>query len=62
MHGRGALDMQGGVIAALHAMAALHAAGERPPGDGVLQAIPSEEDGGLGTLPRCSATPRSQPR
>jgi len=50
VHGRGSLDMKGGVIAALHAMAALIAGGERLPGDVVLQAIPSEEDGGLGTF------------
>ncbi|HEV2786444.1 MAG TPA: M20/M25/M40 family metallo-hydrolase, partial [Solirubrobacteraceae bacterium] len=50
VHGRGAVDMKGGVIAALHAMAALRAAGEPPAGDVVLQAVPSEEDGGLGTF------------
>ena len=49
VHGRGAVDMKGGVVAALHALAALRAAG-RPPGDVVLQAIASEEDGGLGTF------------
>jgi acetylornithine deacetylase len=50
VHGRGALDMKGGVIAALHALGALKAAGAALPGDVVLQAIPSEEDGGLGTF------------
>ena len=50
VHGRGAADMKGGVIAALHAMAALRAAGEPPAGDVVLQAVASEEDGGLGTF------------
>jgi acetylornithine deacetylase len=50
VHGRGSVDMKGGVIAGLHALAALHAAGERLPGDVVLQAVPSEEDGGLGTF------------
>jgi acetylornithine deacetylase len=50
VHGRGALDMKGGVIAALHAMSALLATGARLPGDVVLQAVPSEEDGGLGTF------------
>jgi acetylornithine deacetylase len=50
VHGRGAADMKGGVVAALHAMAALHASGTRLPGDVVLQAVPSEEDGGLGTF------------
>ena len=50
VHGRGSLDMKGGLIAALHALAALKAAGAAPPGDVVLQAVPSEEDGGLGTF------------
>ena len=50
VHGRGSLDMKGGVVAALHALAALRAAGARLPGDVVLQAVPSEEDGGLGTF------------
>ena len=50
VHGRGALDMKGGVVAALHALGALRAAGSNPRGDVVLQATPSEEDGGLGTF------------
>jgi len=50
VHGRGAVDMKGGVIAALHALGALKAAGAALPGDVVLQAVPSEEDGGLGTF------------
>ena len=50
LHGRGSLDMKGGVVAALHALAALRAAGARLPGDVVLQAVASEEDGGLGTF------------
>jgi acetylornithine deacetylase len=50
VHGRGAADMKGGVVAALHAMAALRASGTRLPGDVVLQAVSSEEDGGLGTF------------
>ncbi|CAA9526437.1 MAG: Acetylornithine deacetylase [uncultured Solirubrobacteraceae bacterium] len=50
VHGRGSLDMKGGLIAALHAMGALRAAGVRLPGDVVLQAVPAEEDGGLGTF------------
>jgi acetylornithine deacetylase len=45
--GRGALDMKAGVVAALHAMAAV---GEDAPGEVVLQAVASEEDGGLGTF------------
>lgn len=50
VHGRGSLDMKGGLIAALHALGALRAAKTALPGDVVLQAIPSEEDGGLGTF------------
>ena len=50
VHGRGSVDMKGGVIAALHALAALRAGGERLPGDVVLHAVASEEDGGLGTF------------
>jgi len=49
VHGRGSADMKGGVVAALHAAAAIARAG----GCGaeiVVQAVPSEEDGGLGTF------------
>ena len=49
LHGRGSVDMKGGVIAALHALAALRAAGTPTP-ELVLQCVPSEEDGGLGTF------------
>lgn len=49
VHGRGSVDMKGGVIAALHALAALRAAGTPTP-EVVLQCVPSEEDGGLGTF------------
>jgi len=48
VHGRGALDMKGAVVAALHALAALRDAGGHP--EAVLQAVASEEDGGLGTF------------
>jgi acetylornithine deacetylase len=48
VHGRGALDMKGGVIAALHALAELRDGGEHP--EVVLLAVASEEDGGLGTF------------
>jgi acetylornithine deacetylase len=47
LHGRGALDMKGAVVAALHAVAALRDV-EAP--EVVLQAVASEEDGGLGTF------------
>ena len=50
VHGRGAVDMKGGVVATLHALGALRAAGTPLPGDVVLQAVASEEDGGLGTF------------
>ena len=46
VHGRGAVDMKGGVAAALHAMAAAPATGCEV----VLQVVPSEEDGGQGTF------------
>jgi acetylornithine deacetylase len=47
LHGRGAVDMKGGVVAALHALAALKAV-EAP--TVVLQAVAGEEDGGIGTF------------
>jgi acetylornithine deacetylase len=49
LHGRGAADMKGAVVAALHALAAIRAAGVRAP-TVVLQCVGSEEDGGLGTF------------
>jgi acetylornithine deacetylase len=49
VHGRGSVDMKGGVVAALHALAALAAEGP-PPCELVLQAVSSEEDGGQGTF------------
>ena len=49
VHGRGSVDMKGGVTAAIHAMAAVHAAGGAE-AEVVLQVVPSEEDGGLGTF------------
>jgi acetylornithine deacetylase len=47
LYGRGAADMKGGVIAALHALVALRGAGAP---EVVLQAVASEEDGGQGTF------------
>jgi acetylornithine deacetylase len=41
--------MKGGVMAGLHALSALRAAGVPTP-EVVLQCVPSEEDGGLGTF------------
>lgn len=47
LHGRGSVDMKGPVIAALHALLALR---ETDHPEVVLMAVPSEEDGGLGTF------------
>lgn len=47
LHGRGSVDMKGPVIAALHALVALR---ETDHPEVVLMAVPSEEDGGLGTF------------
>jgi acetylornithine deacetylase len=49
VHGRGAVDMKGGVVAALHALAAVAATGGAP-AELVLLAVPSEEDGGAGAF------------
>ncbi len=49
VHGRGALDMKGGVAAALHGLAALRDDAEAVP-TVVLQAVASEEDGGMGAF------------
>src|SRR3954468_10359661 len=49
LHGRGAVDMKGPLIAALHALAAIRRAGVETP-EIVLQGVSSEEDGGLGTF------------
>jgi acetylornithine deacetylase len=45
--GRGSVDMKGGVIAALHALASLRGT---PSPEVVLQCVSSEEDGGLGAF------------
>jgi acetylornithine deacetylase len=52
VHGRGALDMKAGVVAALHAMAAVAATAgsDGPPCEVVLLGVSSEEDGGLGAF------------
>ena len=49
VHGRGALDMKGGVVAGLHALADLQEHAASIP-TVVLQAVSSEEDGGLGAF------------
>ncbi len=52
LHGRGACDMKGGVAAILGAVRALQATGvlARLAGELVVALVPSEEDGGQGTL------------
>ena len=52
LYGRGACDMKGGVAAILAAVRALGAAGDldRLDGELVVALVPSEEDGGQGTL------------
>jgi acetylornithine deacetylase len=50
IYGRGALDMKGGLVAGLHALAAVRKAGVRLRGDVHFQSVVGEEDGGLGTL------------
>jgi acetylornithine deacetylase len=53
LYGRGSVDMKGGVVAALHAMAAVASASQAVGWAGpevILQAVASEEDGGLGTF------------
>jgi acetylornithine deacetylase len=49
LHGRGSVDMKGALVAAMHAAVAV-AAGGGTTGDVVVQAVSSEEDGGLGTF------------
>ena len=48
VYGRGSVDMKGGVVAALHALAAL--GGRAPHGEVVLLAVSSVEDGGVVTF------------
>ena len=54
LHGRGSVDMKGAVVAALHALASV----EEPGCEVVLQAVGSEEDGGLGTFAALEADDR----
>ncbi len=54
LHGRGSVDMKGAVVAALHALASV----EEPGCEIVLQAVGSEEDGGLGTFAALEADDR----
>jgi acetylornithine deacetylase len=50
VRGRGALDMKGGLVAALFAGKAILAAGVRLKGRLILESVIGEEDGGVGTL------------
>lgn len=50
LHGRGALDMKGGLVAALFAVDALRRSGVDLAGPVHLMSVVGEEDGGLGTL------------
>lgn len=49
LYGRGAADMKSGVVAALHAAAAVRTALGGVAGDVVVQSVAGEEDGGIGT-------------
>jgi acetylornithine deacetylase len=50
LYGRGAADMKGAVVAAVHALGAVRAAAAPAAPTVVLQCVASEEDGGLGTF------------
>ncbi len=50
MHGRGASDMKGGLMAAIMAMIFIGRAGVRLPGDVIFQSVVNEEHAGNGTL------------
>ena len=58
VHGCGSVDMKAGVVAALHAMAAVRATAGAAPAEVVLQGVASEEDGGLGTFAALEADDR----
>ncbi len=49
LHGRGACDMKGGLVAAVWAVRALRRAGVPLRGDVLLASVQGEEDGGLGS-------------
>ncbi len=50
IYGRGAVDMKGGIGAALFALESLHACGVRPAGDVVFESVPDEETCAMGTV------------
>jgi acetylornithine deacetylase len=59
VHGRGSVDMKAGVVAALHAQAAVRrVVGAGGVAEVVLQGVASEEDGGLGTFAALEADAR----
>ena len=50
VYGRGALDMKGGLCCALFAASAIVESGVELEGEGQIQSVIGEEDGGIGTL------------
>jgi acetylornithine deacetylase len=50
IYGRGAVDMKGGVAAAIFALRALHATGVRLAGDVIVEVVPDEETCAMGTV------------
>jgi len=50
IYGRGAVDMKGGLLAGIGAVAAIGAVGVRLRGDVMVQSVIGEESGGVGTL------------
>lgn len=50
IYGRGAVDMKGGLLAGVGAVAAIGAVGVRLRGDVLVQSVIGEESGGVGTL------------
>jgi len=53
MYGRGSCDTKAGLAAMMHAVAAIHASGEKPPCDVVLAAVVDEEYSFLGVKKLC---------
>lgn len=50
IYGRGAADMKAGLVANLHALAAVRRVNGAPAGDIVVHSVAAEEDGGLGAF------------
>jgi acetylornithine deacetylase len=53
VHGRGAIDMKGGIAAMLKALQFIQRAGIELAGDVIVQIVPDEEDSCMGTLSCC---------